>query len=108
MSTLWWLWTAKERQGDRDSAADLLKKALELARAVDDRRLAATWLEALTSNAGGQDGPRVAVILMAAADALGPSVGCSALAFPNLTAYHDECERRARQALDTQALVAAR
>jgi non-specific serine/threonine protein kinase len=52
--------------------------------------------------------PRLAVVLMGAAEILGHAVGSSAIAFPHLTVCHEECERRAREALGAKEFDAAR
>jgi hypothetical protein len=46
--------------------------------------------------------------LMAAAQGLGRIVGASTVVLPHLQVFHDQCERRTREALDAEALEAAR
>jgi len=75
---------------------------------MNDRRMASTCLEALAWVAADRDDPRVTVVLLAAADAVGRSVGCPTIVFPNMAVHHKEAERRAREALDGQAFDAAR
>lgn len=48
-----------------------------------------------------------AVVLMGAAQAVGRGVGNYVFLFPNLPAFHDECDRRAQEALDAQTYDAA-
>ncbi len=103
----WSMGYATWRQGDGAGAAAMLKRGLELARVANDRRLAANFLEVLAWVAGGQGNSRAAVTLLAAAEALALSVGCSPIVFPNLTVHHEECERTAREALDPQEFDAA-
>ena len=45
---------------------------------------------------------------MGAADTVGRTVGNYVFLFPNLPAFHDECDRRTRDALDPEAYAAAR
>jgi non-specific serine/threonine protein kinase len=44
---------------------------------------------------------------MAAADTLGGAQGASPLILPDLAVFHDECERRAREALGNNEFEAA-
>ncbi len=97
----WW------RHGQQDRAQQLLTQCLQLTQLVNDPRQAAGCLEALAWMARSRGDPRRAVVLMGAADALGRIAGASALPFPDLAAFHDECERRARDELGEEAFDAA-
>jgi non-specific serine/threonine protein kinase len=104
------LWTAgvtKWLAGDPDGATKLLKDGLRLAPELNDRRTAASCVETLawiTCQAGQ---PRRAVVLMAAATALGAAVNSSVVMFPKLLDYKADCERRLRETLDTNDFDAA-
>jgi serine/threonine-protein kinase PknK len=95
-------------KGDRHHAASVFKQGLRLAQRLDDRRTAATYLEALAWVAAADGEPARAVGLMGAAETVGRSVGNYVFLFPNLPVFHEECERGARDALDVQAYEAAR
>ena len=105
---LWSIGVAEWREGDRGRAAQLLKQGLELAQLANDPRMAASCLEALAWIAGEMHDPRVAVVMMGAAEALGHAVGSATVAFPNLLVYHEQCERRAREELGVRGFEAAR
>jgi len=61
----------------------------------------AAWIAA-------EDGkPARAVALMGAAETVGRTVGNYVFLFPNLPVFHDECDRRTRDALDAEAYEAA-
>jgi len=45
---------------------------------------------------------------MAAAEALGRAVGASPAVLPDLVVFHEECECRARESLDSETFDAAR
>ena len=97
----WW------RHGDRDRAEQLLKECLRATHRVNDPRQSAASLEALAWIGGETRDPWRAVVLMAAAEALGRSVGSTAVVLPHLQVFHDECQRRAREALDAEEFEAA-
>jgi non-specific serine/threonine protein kinase len=94
-------------KGDHHHAANVFKQGLQLAQRLDDRRTAATYLEALAWIAAEAGTPARAVALMGAAQTVGRAVGNYVFLFPNLPAFHEECDRRARGALDAQAYEAA-
>ncbi|WP_051574668.1 protein kinase [Mycobacterium sp. URHB0044] len=98
----WW----RHRKPDR--AAELLRDALRLNEVVDDPRQAAASLEGLAWIAAEKDDTGRAAVLMAAAQGLGRIVGASTVVLPHLQVFHDQCERRTREALDAEALEAAR
>jgi non-specific serine/threonine protein kinase len=97
----WW----RNRKPER--AEQLLLKSLHLAHLVDDPRTGASCLEALAWIAGGRNDPMRAVVLMAAAAALCNSMGVSPAVLPDLVAFHDECESRARAQLSDANFDAA-
>jgi hypothetical protein len=107
MYALWSIGVAKWRHGERAEASQLLKHGLQLAHVINDPRIAASCLEALAWIANDENNPRRAVVMMGAADALGRAVGSATVAFPNLMVHHEECEHRAREALDDQGFHAA-
>jgi non-specific serine/threonine protein kinase len=98
----WW------RHGKPDRAEQLLMEALRLTRVVDDPRQAAACLEGLAWIAQEAREARRAAVLMAAAEALGRTVGASTGVLPYLVQYHDECGRRTREELDAEEFEAAR
>jgi hypothetical protein len=95
-------------RGDRHDGANVFKQGLRLAEHLDDRRTAATYLEALAWIAAADGKPARAVALMGAAETVGRTVGNYVFLFPNLPVFHEDCDRRARDALDAQAYEAAR
>jgi hypothetical protein len=97
----WW------QNGKPDRAEQLLKEALRVTHLIDDPHQAAASLEGLAWMAGQKHDARRAVVLMAAADALGRTVGASAVALPHLVVFHEQCERSALEALDTEEFEAA-
>jgi predicted ATPase len=105
---LWAVGVVRWRRGELDSATEVLNASLRLAHRVNDRRTGSTCLEALAWIAGAQGNWRRAVVLMAAAEALGLALGISTWVFAPLLVHHDECERRACEALDEDALEMAR
>jgi non-specific serine/threonine protein kinase len=95
-------------KSDREHAANVFKDGLRLAHQLDDRRTAATYIEALAWIAARDGKAARAVALMGAAETVGRAVGNYVFLFPNLPVFHDECDRRARDALDVQVYDAAR
>lgn len=86
------------QQGQLEQAERLLDDALRLVRPVVDPLVASVSLELLAWMAAEmQDAPRAAVLL-GAAYGLGHAIG-SSIMFPQMAAYHEECERRARDLL---------
>jgi non-specific serine/threonine protein kinase len=105
---LWATGIAKWREGDRDTGAELLKRGLRLARELNDRRTAASCIEALAWMAGDADEPERAVVMLAAAESLGQAVRSSVVVFPKLLEHEAECERHARNALSAEEYDSAR
>jgi serine/threonine-protein kinase PknK len=97
----WW------RNGKPDRAAQLLREGLQLSHLIDDLHNGAACLEALAWIAGTKNDPRRAVALMASTEALRNRLGLSPAQFPDLAVFHEECERRARDALDAKAFAIA-
>ncbi|HKP42183.1 protein kinase domain-containing protein [Mycobacterium sp.] len=107
----WMLWSVGIgwwQEGKPQRAEELLKQGLRLARLVDDPRHGAACLEALAWVYGAKGEAKRAVMLMAAADRLGGAQGASPMIFPDLTVFHDDCERRTREALGDKEFNAAR
>jgi predicted ATPase/serine/threonine protein kinase len=99
---------AKWLHGEPESAKQLLRQSLELARLVNDRRTAAVCLEAMAWIAGGAGSPRAAAVMLGAATGLANAVGSTTVAFAHLVVHHDDCESRARLALGADEFDAAR
>jgi non-specific serine/threonine protein kinase len=98
----WW------RAGKAARGELFLKDALRASQQAKDLRNAASCLEALAWIAGEKHNHRHAVVLMAAADALGRAVAISPVPLPHLLVLHDECARRTGEALDAAEFEAAR
>jgi hypothetical protein len=96
------------RHGETDYAIQLVRQSLELARLVNDRRTAAYCLETLAWIAADADSPRTAAVLLGAAAGLTNAVRSTNVPFAHLSVHHDECESRARLALDTSEFDVAR
>ncbi|MFC9358326.1 protein kinase [Rhodococcus sp. NPDC057014] len=95
------------REGDRDRAVLLLRRGLELARAVDDP-FGATWcLEILAWISCRENDFHRAAVLLAAAEMLRQRVGTSIVQIPDLTESHRECELVARRSLGARAFETA-
>jgi serine/threonine-protein kinase PknK len=97
----WW------RHGKSDRAEELLRQCLELAHGIDDPRNAAACMEAMAWIAGAKSQPKRAAVLMAAAEKLGHLVGASPAVLPDLVVFHEECERRTREELGSDAYTVA-
>ncbi|MDV7353253.1 protein kinase [Rhodococcus oxybenzonivorans] len=97
--SLWARGVAAVQQDDFDGAEPHLEQCLRLTRRVDEPLTAAVCLEALSWIACRRQTYERAAVLMGAAEAMGRSVGSSAVLFHNLTVYHDECQALTREAL---------
>jgi non-specific serine/threonine protein kinase len=97
----WW------RNGKPERAEQLLRECLGLSHLIDDPRNGAACLEALAWIAGAKNDPQRAVSLMAAAEALANSVGVSPAVLPDLSVFHEQCDRCARDALGAEACAIA-
>ncbi|MFC9834310.1 protein kinase [Rhodococcus sp. NPDC127530] len=105
---LWGMGVAVWRQGDVVGAARLLEQSLRLARQVNSPRTVATCLEALGWLAATERDAHRAIVLIAAAEALGHSIGSAGVVFPTMLAHHQQCEQSSRLALGERAYEAAR
>jgi hypothetical protein len=81
---------------------------LRLARELNDRRTAASCIEALAWIAGDADQPERAVVMIAAAEAPGQAVHSSVVVFPKLLEHEADCERQAHDALSVEEYDPAR
>jgi serine/threonine-protein kinase PknK len=86
-------------QQEPERADELLRQAVQLAGAIDDRHNGAQCLEVLAWIAGATDDMRRAVVLLAASAAVGRAGGFPVIGFAAGLIFHEECERRAREAL---------
>jgi non-specific serine/threonine protein kinase len=106
------MWSAgivQLRHGEIDYAAEILSECLRLTHRLNDPRNVATCLEGLAWIAGVRHNPQLAVTLMAAAESLGLAVGSgSTVVFPALLGHHEDCERRAQEALSKEEFETAR
>jgi non-specific serine/threonine protein kinase len=107
-SALWSLGIGWWRHGRPDRAEQLLKGALRMTQLIDDPRQAAASLEGLAWIAAEKGDSRRAVVMMAAAETLVRGVGASTVFLPHLLVFHEECERRSREALGAKEFEAAR
>ncbi|MDI9954232.1 protein kinase [Rhodococcus sp. IEGM 1305] len=105
---LWAMGDAVWRHGDTDRAVRLLEQSLHLTRRVNTPRTAIACLETLGSIAAEAHDARRAVILMAAADELGRTVGSPTVGFPQLLVSREESEQSAYGALGKSSMEAAR
>jgi predicted ATPase len=106
-AALWSLGIGWWRHGKPERAEQLLMEALRVTHLVDDPRQAAASLEGLAWIAGEKLDARRATVLMAAAEAVGRTVGASTVVLPHLVVFHESCERSARGALDAEEFEAA-
>ena len=104
---LWFLGIGYWRTGDHQRAHHYLRQCLQLSRLVDDPRNGAAALEATAWVLATKNDPQRATVLMAAADAVATRVGSSPTVFPDLIAFHDQCMRHAREALEPDAFHTA-
>jgi non-specific serine/threonine protein kinase len=104
---LWALGIGWWRNGKPERAEQLLRECLGLSHLIDDPRNGAACLEALAWIAGAKNDPQRAVSLMAAAEALANSVGVSPAVLPDLSVFHEQCDRCARDALGAEACAIA-
>jgi non-specific serine/threonine protein kinase len=97
----WW------RNGKPERAEQLLRECLQLSHLIGDPRNGAACLEALAWIAGAKNDPRRAVLLMAAAEALGNRVGVPPAVLPDLAVFHEQCDCCARDELGAEAYAIA-
>lgn len=105
--SLWAMGIAVWKDGDTARAASLIEQSLRLTRRVDDPVTATLCLEALAWVASDENRQQRATVLMGAAEALGWSIGSSAVLFPTLLTHHQDCELRSRHVLGSQAFDTA-
>ncbi|MGW0042734.1 ATP-binding protein [Rhodococcus sp. NPDC003348] len=84
---------------DPDSASDLLEQGLRLGRVVDDPLGCSSCIEVLSWIAAAGGRYRRSAVLMGAAQARSQAVGSPTVLLPNVLVYHEEAEKRARDAL---------
>lgn len=104
---MWALAISLWRRGDSVRATRLIVRALRVSRKVDDRTNLSMCLQALAWIAADHEAAERVVVLFAAAEQIGRSVGTAPTQFPELLAYQEECERRTREAISEQAYAAA-
>ncbi|WP_433602397.1 protein kinase domain-containing protein [Nocardia sp. CA-135953] len=95
------------QEGERDKAQRLLEQSLRVNRGPDSPVLAAFSLEALAWTVADQDNAERAAVLLGAAQGIwlvGSSVGA---VFPQMSRFHEECERSVRRTLGTRSFDAS-
>ncbi|WP_327098161.1 protein kinase [Nocardia vinacea] len=102
---LWGLGLAVWQQGQPARAQQLVEQALRINRRVRSPAVAALGLEVLAWIVADGDGERAATLMGAADQLLRSVVGGSV--FPDLSHYHDECDRMVRRALGERGFDAA-
>jgi non-specific serine/threonine protein kinase len=107
LAALWAVGIGWWRNGKPERAEQLLRECLQLSYLIDDPRNGAACLEALARIAGAKNDPQRAVSLMASAEALGNGVGVPPAVLPDLTVFHEQCDRCARDALGAEACAIA-
>ncbi|MFI7664359.1 protein kinase [Nocardia sp. NPDC049526] len=101
------LGVAAWQQGERDKAQQLLEEALRVNRRPNSPVLSAFSFEALAWTAADQGDAHRAAVLLGAAQGIwlvGSRVGA---VFPEMSRFHEECERIARRTLGTRGFDAA-
>jgi serine/threonine-protein kinase PknK len=105
---LWGIGIESWRNGDRERAAEALKPGLRLTHRLRDARTTASYLEVLAWIAAQDGKPVPAAVMLGAAETMGGAIGNYAFLFPNLAAFHQECDDQIRNSIDPQAFEAAR
>ncbi|MGW4534471.1 protein kinase domain-containing protein [Nocardia sp. NPDC004340] len=98
-AALWGAAVAAWHQGDSERALRLLRQSIQMTRQQKDLFMVAQTMETLAWVAQAQGGARRAAVLLGAAKALSQAISASAMIFPELVAYHENCERAARRTL---------
>ncbi|MEV6337123.1 protein kinase [Nocardia vinacea] len=101
------LGVAAWKQGELDNAQQLLEEALRVNRRPNSPVLNAFSLEALAWTVADQGNAEHAAVLLGAAQGMwlvGSSVGA---VFPDISRFHEECERIARRSLGTRGFDTA-
>ncbi len=107
-NALWSIGLAEWSHGDPAAAERRFKEGLQLAHRIHDLRMSALFLEALSWVVRANGEPRVAVMLASAAAEWSRAVGSPLVGFHDFSAHHQECARRAREALGDWDFDAAR
>lgn len=94
-------------RGEGQRAQPAVIESLRLSHSDDNPANGALCLEVLAWVAGSRHDWRHAVAMMAAADAVGRTLGTPLLDIPDQVACHDVCYRESRQALGAEAFDAA-
>ncbi|UZG60361.1 protein kinase domain-containing protein [Rhodococcus opacus] len=105
---LWGMGIVVWRQGNPVQAARQLEQSLRLARQVNNPRTVATCFEVLAWIAAGEGDAHRAIVLLAAAEELGNSIGSVGVVFPTMLVDHEQCEQSSRRVLGERAYEAAR
>jgi non-specific serine/threonine protein kinase len=95
------------QQGERDNARQMLEEALRINRRPNSPVLNAFGLEALAWIVADQGDAERAAVLLGAAQGMwlvGSTVG---VVFPDMSRFHEDCERIARSTLGTRGFDAA-
>ncbi|MFD6392100.1 protein kinase [Nocardia sp. NPDC060259] len=96
------------RQGNPARATKLLGSALQVSRTVNDRTNSSACLQVMAWIAAEQRDAERAVVLTAAAEQIGRSVGTGPVLIPDMAVYQEECVRFTRQATTEKTYSAAR
>jgi non-specific serine/threonine protein kinase len=95
------------RQGELQSAQQMLRQSLRLTLLINDLWASVQVLEILGWIEESNDQPRRAATMMAAAAAVSHDLGAPTPTFVLIGDFHDECERRAREQLGPRDFEAA-
>jgi tetratricopeptide (TPR) repeat protein len=107
-NALWSIGLAEWSHGEPAAAERRFKEGLQLAHRIQDLRMTALFLEALSWVVRANGQPRLAVMLASAAREWSRAVGSPLVGFADFSTHHSECERRAREALGDQEFDDAR
>jgi len=105
--SLWALGVGLWKRGEPVKAAARLKQSLRLRSRMKDTFGTALCLDALAWIAADRGQARRAAILLGVVATLSRNMGSPVATYPDLLAFHEQCERKAREALGEQALRAA-
>ncbi|MGW5382461.1 protein kinase domain-containing protein [Nocardia sp. NPDC003963] len=94
------------RHGNSERAVHLLNEALETARRLVDPLVAVVALEISAWISIENNRAQRTAVLLGAAHGLGHSIGTS-IVFPDMAAFHTDCERRAQDSLGTRRFESA-
>lgn len=96
------------RQGNPARATKVLVESLQVSRTLNDRTNSSACLQILAWIAAEQRDAERAVVLTAAAEQIGRSVGTGPVSIPDLAVHHEEYERFTRQVMTEKTYSAAR